>query len=378
MGKLFILTAAHMSNEKSVAVVGCGIFGAMIAIRLAELGMKVKVFERNDKPLSGASFNNQNRLHLGFHYPRDQQTAKQCIRGFDRFKEEFAECILGDFKNMYFIASENSNVSPNEYVKFCDEMALSYQNIDLNKIQPSVKNVDLGIVCNEVVYDCTILRKLILDKLVSRDVVLKLNSTVTNIQKKSNGFLLEINNKNEEYFDRVINCSYAEINRLTEGLGYLIEQRQYEYTMVPIIEWDQYPVGITIMDGKFMTVLPFGQTGNFLLYHVDHTVIEKFVGLQMPTSWLSRESKPSDLIDTGSFFQRIKEECSYFVPELSNARCIGFLKGPRVVLANRDNDDARPSIVKDYKSGYLTVFTGKIDHCIWVADDVVNLLENIT
>jgi len=57
MGKLFILTAAHMSNEKSVAVVGCGIFGAMIAIRLAELGMKVKVFERNDKPLSGASFN---------------------------------------------------------------------------------------------------------------------------------------------------------------------------------------------------------------------------------------------------------------------------------------------------------------------------------
>jgi len=366
-----------MSNEKSVAVVGCGIFGAMIAIRIAKLGMKVKVFERNDKPLSGASFNNQNRLHLGFHYPRDQQTAKQCIRGFDRFRREFEECILDDFANMYFIATNNSNVSPDEYINFCDEVGLSYQNVDLNKIQPSVKNVDLGIVCNEVVYDCTILRNLILDKLTDEDVVLELNSTVTNIQKKSSGFLLEINNKNEEYFDRVINCSYAEINRLTERLGYVIEPRQYEYTMVPIIEWDQRPVGVTIMDGKFMTVLPHGKTGNFLLYHVDHTVIEKFVGSQMPASWLSRESKPSSLIDTDSLFQKMKEDCSYFVPELSNARCIGFLEGPRIVLANRDNDDARPSIVKDYGSGYLTVFTGKIDHCIWIADEVASLLENI-
>ena len=72
-----------MVNSKNVAIVGCGIFGAVTALRLSELGMKVDVFESNAGPLSGASYNNQNRLHLGFHYPRDHETAKQCIRGFE-------------------------------------------------------------------------------------------------------------------------------------------------------------------------------------------------------------------------------------------------------------------------------------------------------
>ena len=33
--------------------------------------------------------NNQNRLHLGFHYPRDIETGIQSIRGFDLFKNKY-------------------------------------------------------------------------------------------------------------------------------------------------------------------------------------------------------------------------------------------------------------------------------------------------
>ena len=66
-----------------VAVIGCGTFGASIALKLQREGHEVTVFERLDKPLAGASYNNQNRLHLGFHYPRDAETARQCIRGYE-------------------------------------------------------------------------------------------------------------------------------------------------------------------------------------------------------------------------------------------------------------------------------------------------------
>ena len=35
-----------------------------------------------------------NRLHCGFHYPRHEETARQCMRGFNRFQETFAAAIL--------------------------------------------------------------------------------------------------------------------------------------------------------------------------------------------------------------------------------------------------------------------------------------------
>ena len=105
-----------MSKKSSVAVVGCGIFGAMTALRLAQKGASVTLFESRDDAFRGASFNNQNRLHLGFHYPRDDETARQCIRGFQRFRDEFSASIFEGFSNAYFIASQGSFVTPEEYI----------------------------------------------------------------------------------------------------------------------------------------------------------------------------------------------------------------------------------------------------------------------
>ena len=147
-------------KKSHVAIVGCGIFGAMTAIRLAEIGIGVTIFDSNARPLQGASLNNQNRLHLGFHYPRDDETASQCIRGFDEFRSEFSDCILDNFDNAYFIATEGSLTSPDEYLRFCRKHQLDFKEIDPNLFNPIV-NVDLGITTNEVVYDSVILEKLI-------------------------------------------------------------------------------------------------------------------------------------------------------------------------------------------------------------------------
>ena len=51
------------------------------------------------------------------------------------------------------------------------------------------------------------------------------------------------------------------------------------------------------------------------------------------------------------------------------------LQGPRMVLPGRENTDERPSIVTLHERGYVTAFSGKIDHCMWVADDVARVLS---
>ena len=359
---------------RSVAVIGCGIFGAMAAVRLAEQGAAVTVFERRSEPLKGASFNNQNRLHLGFHYPRDDETARQCIRGFQRFRDEFGACVLGGFVNAYFIASQGSYTTPADYLAFCERLGLRHERIDPAVFDPPVRNVELGVVCDEVVYDSAILADLVRERMSDAGVIPRFGTAVTEIHRCGERYSLQCEDQDAGTFDAVVNCTYADLNRLTQQLGHAPAMHQYEYTMVPILEWNHPPVGITVMDGSFMTVLPFGKTGRFLMYHVEHTVVARTVAKQMPQSWLCEASLPSVAIDKVELFNRMREACVTYVPKLESARLVGFLQGPRVVLAKRDATDARPSIINRHEPGYLSVFTGKIDHCVWVADEIADWL----
>lgn len=363
-----------MSEPLSVAVIGCGVFGAMTALRLAERGASVVVFERQAGALRGSSLNNQNRLHLGFHYPRDDETARQCIRGFTRFREEFKDCVLDGFPNAYFIAQDGSLTTPQSYLDFCDRVGLRYDVLDPAAFTPPVEGVDLALSCDEVVYDCHKLRELIEHKLDASGVERRFGAAVTAIERANPGFVLAVAGQGTQHFDAVINCTYADVNQFTASLGHATPRRQYEYTLVPILEWDQSPVGITIMDGRFMTILPFGRSGRFLLYDVGRTVLDTHVGDQMPAGWLDPHTSPSSRCDPQAVFEDMLAACAQFVPALASARLVGFLEGPRVVLAQGERTDARPSIVQHHEPGYVSVFSGKIDHCVWVADEIADLV----
>lgn len=361
------------AGSKSVAVVGCGVFGGVAAIRLAELGHRVTIFERAEVILSGASFNNQNRLHLGFHYPRDNETALQCIRGFREFHKKFTPCVVDNFESAYFIASDGSVTTAHDYLNFCRKLNLSFQQIAPANFEPTVRNVAIGVLCSEAVYDCNILRDLISAEFNIKSIKVHLGANINEIKKVPDGFRLTTKNNNE-IFDAVVNCTYADLNRLTHQLGHPVPVLQHEYTIVPILEWSVPPIGITIMDGPFMSVLPFGKTGQFLLYHVERSVMQRSVNPQMPQSWLDTATAPSSSVDVKNLCTAMLADCSQFIPALASARCVAFLEGPRVVLPNMDSTDARPSIIQEPEAGYVTALSGKVDHCIWAADEIAQRL----
>ena len=147
-----------------IAVIGGGAFGAMTAIKLAECGQTVTLFERLPSLMQGATFN-ANRLHLGFHYPRDEETALQCMRGFEIFKREFSPAILPEVTNAYFIASEGSLTSPRSFLAFCRRLGLRHQEIEPDAMHPRVSNVDLGLMTDEVMFDGATLCRLMNERL---------------------------------------------------------------------------------------------------------------------------------------------------------------------------------------------------------------------
>lgn len=358
-------------SDKRVTVVGCGIFGAEVALAAAQQGFEVTVYEATTQVLSGASRNNQNRLHLGFHYPRDLATGLQSIRGFQRFIDRYPECIAGGFPNAYFIADEGSLTSPAEYLAFCDRLGAPYTPIQASDFPLDVRNASTGILCDEVVYDVERLRAAVLHRLQSAQIQLRLGTGVQRLVPEGGGYQVQLAGGAVQPADAVINCTYADINRLTAQLGHPVHAREYEYTVVPVISLEAPRVGVTVMDGPFMTVLPFGQSRDFLLYNVEHTVVAREVGTQLDPLWLTPEPPPFAMLDREAFFRRMVADCARFLPALEGASLRGFLHGPRMVLARNHATDARPSLIQGYGNGYYTVFSGKIDHCVWVAEDLV-------
>ena len=366
-----------MSEAASVVVIGCGIFGAEVALQAAQAGFEVTVYETRDEILAGASSNNQNRLHLGFHYPRDLETGRQSIRGFQRFVERYPECIRDGFPNGYFIADKGSFTTPKDYIDFCERLGMPYTPIVAGDFPVEVRGAGTGILCNEVVYDCGVLRDLVVQRLAHSGVKVVTGNGVRSLSAVADVFRIGLQDGSSVHAEAVVNCCYADINRLTEQLGYPISEREYEYTVVPIIRLDIPKVGITVMDGPFMTILPYGKSDDFLLYAVDNTVVARSVEQLLDSAWLDRLTSPFAGMDRESFFRQMVDTCAKFVPALGKAEMVGCLQGPRMVLARNEVTDARPSLINSYGDRYHTVFSGKIDHCVWVAEEVRERLQKV-
>ncbi len=362
----------NMSGEiKRVAVIGAGVFGCNVALVIANAGYEVVLLERLPDIIMGTSKNNTNRVHQGFHYPRDMQTALECRDNYRRFEIEFRETLLDNYPSIYCIAEEKSLTSKEEFIKFCDVLDLSYSVIDLNCFSVKIDGCNLGISCQETILDSDILRNILRSKIINnKRVTLSCNTEVAAIKKNSHQYELSFLSESQpkQSFDAVINCSYANINTLTEQLGYEVSEGQYEYTVVPIISLDLPPTSITIMDGPFMTLFPYGKKKNFLLYHVDHSVIKTEITKTLNPDWLDPHKSPLVSMDRSKYFDAMLKSCSKYVPALANAKLCGYLEAPRMVLPKHEQDDARPSFVHDYGEGYLTVFSGKIDRSLDIAD----------
>ena len=130
------------------------------------------------------------------------------------------------------------------------------------------------------------------------------------------------------------------------------------------------------MDGPFVTLLPFGKPGRFILYHVKHSVLKSIVHDRPPKEWESSKNAPTFSFDIQQLFARTIEDSANFIPILKKAKFVKLLESPRMVIANKEDTDARPSIINMQLKNYLTIFSGKVDHCFDVSNKISNYFSN--
>src|SRR3954447_15096074 len=108
-----------MNSPRRTIILGGGFYGCCLAIFFRNAGDDVVLVESQPQLLTRASYNNQARVHGGYHYPRSILTGKRCVSTFPLFEDALCDCCARDFAMLYPIARVNSRVTAAQFAGFC-------------------------------------------------------------------------------------------------------------------------------------------------------------------------------------------------------------------------------------------------------------------
>ena len=349
---------------KHVAIIGGGLFGLAAALELADCS-RVTVFEKSSRILHGASYGNQNRFHYGYHYPRSVATGRDCLDSLPDFVARFGGSLLTDLENHYCIARHGSKTSVKGYVDFCDQLHLPH---DVQWPAPSFLARERIAECFRVpepIIDLVRLRENI-DREISQrpSINLRLDSTV------SDGKVLPSGQKRltvtaqgraaPHDFDFVVDCTYAHLNELAEWVGSKPRPFQFELVEIPVVRLPtRQRLGVTVMDGPFCSLLPYGSTEESLLYHVEASVLDRAH---------AHSYDPPECFDSN--WETIVAKSADYIPIVGSSRYVRSIFAVRAVDPASEHDDARRSVLRDHGQGCWSIFSGKLIAACRVAKEL--------
>ena len=151
-----------MNKKYDVVVIGGGFYGSVLALYFSENYKNVLIIEKEDDLIKRASYNNQARVHNGYHYPRSYLTAIRSHDNYLKFIKDFDKSIYSSFKQYYAIASNLSKTTSQQFFKFAKQIGSPI------KVAPDkIKNlfntslIDDVFEVEEVVYDAKILKDIL-------------------------------------------------------------------------------------------------------------------------------------------------------------------------------------------------------------------------
>jgi len=351
------------------AVIGGGFFGAVIALSLRQRGAdRVVILEKGPDLLLRASYNNQARIHNGYHYPRNIVTALRSHVNFPRFVADFRECVDDGFEKVYAVAKVNSKVTGNQFRLFCDRIGAPIEPAPAkikDRFNPDL--IEDVFVCREYAFDPDKLRAIVRRQLREAGVEVRLDTAALRVSESGGGLAVECSGPQggrRIEAKRVFNCTYSQINRLLVDSGLPIVPLKHELTELAVVDVppELKNLGITVMCGPFFSCMPFPALGRHTLSHVRYTP---------HCEWHDREGSGFrdahaflDSADRRSAFMRMVKDAERYVPAMSGIRQHGSLWEIKTVLPMNENDDGRPILFrKDHGLRGLTcVMGGKMDN----------------
>jgi glycine/D-amino acid oxidase-like deaminating enzyme len=266
----FLGLEAAASSKWDMLIVGAGFFGLRLAAEARLAGASVLVVDQEQGPMLRASRNNQARVHRGFHYPRAYLTARRSAVGSARFMEEYPEAISSDFRSLYAIARNGSNVTPSQFEKF-----MSVVGVDMADCRSEIENLFVpGTVSalyetDEPAFNADMVRRSLFESCKVAGVRFLFDSNVL-VSKSGPAKVYCGSSEVEIEFDKCLVASYAGIGGADSPLRDQVDLQLTE--MVLVDPGDGLKgLGLTVMDGPFFSCMPWPAAGLHSLSHVRYT-----------------------------------------------------------------------------------------------------------
>jgi hypothetical protein len=323
-----------------IAIAGAGIYGATVAIRLAEHGHQVQLFDPLGV-LRAASAINQYRVHAGYHYPRSSETISEITEARAEFTQAFADAIVSNSRHYYAIPKENSLTPPDLY-----EAVMHQHGLPLKACRPDWMNFDFIDKCYEVqenIYDPDVLRGLVEARL------------------QANGIRLQ-----RRAFRHEMRPDYELVVWATYGLGPsrgLFKAAKYQVAEKMLIELPPqlHGVALVVVDGPFTAFDPYGSstrslfgsaknTNHWTTTNPDEPIPEPYAGIL---------NKPDFEPVPFTRFAAMRADCCFTVPAAKDAAYAGSRFTIRVVEDNPEHD-RRVLYVREGAPGEIHIFSGKV------------------
>ena len=265
-----------MSERKQYdrIIIGAGIYGLYAATKLGKKDETVLTLEYENQPFTRATYINQARVHMGYHYPRSLMTAKKSANYYRRFHDDFGFAIHDQFRQVYATSERFSWTSAESFKNFCDAANIKCEEISANTYFKQ-NMCDGAFLTEEDTYDAMIIRDYYVDIISKmKNVEIKYNVRIDRIIRMQSEYVIEYHIGDDKYTataDFVLNATYAStnqiINMVEDNSGnkiadfqkFKIKYEQCEIVLCSVSE-QLKGVGLTVMDGPFFSIMPFGKT----------------------------------------------------------------------------------------------------------------------
>ena len=363
-----------MTNYDKI-IIGAGLYGLYAALFCAERGQNVMVLECDSSAFGRATYINQARVHQGYHYPRSISTAMKSAGYFERFNRDYSFCINKEFEQIYATSSEFSWTDGRQFRDFCKDAGIPCEELyPGNYFKEGM--CDGAFRTREYTYDAMILKDYFLTELkrFTNCVRIEYGVEIQDIEKQHDAYI--INTKKGEYRSCfVLNATYAGANQILDMVGY--EKLGIKYELCEIILCDVNDklkeVGLTVMDGPFFSIMPFGRTGMHSLTSVTFTPHTTSYDA-LPTFRCQEKS--------GGFCTKrrlgncnicsAKPQTAFpYMANLARKYLLdeyGFeykesLFSMKPILRSSEVDDSRPTVIRQYSEDptFIGVLSGKIN-----------------
>lgn len=365
----------RMKTDK--IIIGAGLYGLYAALFCAKMGQSVSVLEQDSEPFMRATYINQARVHMGYHYPRSLSTALKSAGYFQRFVSDYGFCIHDKFDQIYATSAKFSWTDATEFKKFCKDAKIPCSEV-ASDAYFNPDTCDGVFKTQEYTYDAMLLKQYFLEELQKYpNVQIAYETKLLSIE--SDGTDYHVLCEGKEYVAPfVLNATYAAVNNvLSKVKDSSVEKFAIKYELCEIILCEVgkslKDVGLTIMDGPFFSLMPFGKTGlhsltsvTFTPHETDYNIVPDFACVKdkngnckdgLLGNCNDCEKKPKTAYKYMEALARkyIKEE-----HEFSYKQSLFSMKP---ILKASEIDDSRPTVIKVASQGptLVSVLSGKIN-----------------